>query len=58
MHFKFIFYHLFKNDILILSRSFNMDLLILKKYINMQIASFTGFIKALLYDCFLFFQIF
>jgi hypothetical protein len=35
-----------------------MDLLILKKYINMQIASFTGFIKALLYDCFLFFQIF
>jgi hypothetical protein len=41
-------YHLFKNDILNLSRNFEQDLLILlKKYLIMQTASFTGFIRIL-----------
>jgi hypothetical protein len=45
-----LFYHLFKNDILNLSRNFEQDLLILlKKYLIMQTASFTGFIRILFY---------
>ena len=41
-----LFYHLFKNDIFKLLRSFNIDLLILpKNYLIMQTASFSGFIE-------------
>ncbi len=47
---KIIFYHLFKNDIFNLLRSFHIDLLILlKKYLIMQTASFSGFIEMLFF---------
>jgi hypothetical protein len=45
-----LFYHLFKNDIFKLLRSFDIDFLILpKNYLIMQTASFSGFIEMIFY---------